>query len=78
MIIEIILLVLAIPAGFLLAWMAKDELKAGREWFWALIFISIFLSSMFLYYEIIYASLTCLFIAIVSLISLFKGRKRKG
>jgi len=78
MIIEILILILAIPTGFLLSWMAKDELNAGREWFWALLFISIFLASMFLYYEIFYASLTCWFIAIVSLISLYKGCKRKG
>jgi len=74
MMIEIFLIFLAIPTGFILAWLAKDELRAGREWFWALLFISAFLSSMFLYYDIIYASLTCLFIAIVSLISLIKGR----
>ena len=73
MITEILLLALAIPTGFLLSWMAKDELKAGREWFWALLFISFFLFSMFLYFDIIDASLTCLFITIVSLISLIKN-----
>jgi len=78
MITEIFLLVLAIPTGFVLAWLAKDELKDGKRWFKALLFISFFLFSMFLYYDMIYASLTCLFIAIVSLISFIKGCKRKG
>ena len=78
MITELLILAIAVPAGFFLAFLTKDELKAGREWFWALLIISIFLASMFLYYDINYAALTCLFIAIICLVSLFKARKRKG
>jgi uncharacterized membrane protein len=75
---DIFLLVLAIPAGFLLSWMAKDELKEGKKWFKALFIISLILTVLFLIYGISYAALTSAFVAIVSLISLIKGCKRKG
>jgi len=75
---DIFLLVLAIPAGFILAWLAKDELKDGKKWFKALFVISLILTGVFWVYGISYAALTSAFVAIVSLISLIKGCKRKS
>ncbi|HLF53813.1 MAG TPA: hypothetical protein VI544_01410 [Candidatus Nanoarchaeia archaeon] len=75
MIIEIILLILAVPVGFLIAWMARDELKNGRKWFRA-IFITFFsFGGLFWIYGLDYLALTCAFIAIVGLISFIKGNK---
>ena len=75
MIIEAILIVLAIPVGFLIAWMAKDELKQGKRWFRLLTIASIALSSVFWVYGVSYAALTSLFIAIVAFISLIEAGK---
>mgnify|MGYP001584158899 FL=1 len=41
MILEIIILLLGIPVGYLIALMARDELKAGRKWFGVLVIASI-------------------------------------
>ena len=73
MVIEIILLLLAVPVGLLISWMAKDELKSGRKWFGRIFVVSIALSGLFFVYNISYISLTCIFIAIVSLISLIRS-----
>lgn len=77
MIIEIILLVLAIPVGYLIAWITRDELVDGRRWFKILIIASIALALVFWFYGFGYISLSCLFITIVSFISLIKSRDRK-
>lgn len=73
MIWKLIILALAIPAGYLIAWLARDELMTGRKWFKILIFISAFLFGFFLLGEQIYAAWTALFILIVSFISLIKS-----
>lgn len=75
MITEIILLLLAIPAGFLVAWLAKDELKDGEKWFRILVIASLVFALFFWIFGFIYISLTLVFIAIVSLISLVRGSK---
>ena len=40
MILEIIILILAFPLGFLIAWLARDELIEGREYFKILVIMS--------------------------------------
>jgi len=76
MIVEIILLVLAIPAGFLIAWMARDELAEGRKWFRAMVIASLTLAILFWILGFVYISLTLIFITIVSFISLIKSRDK--
>lgn len=77
MLIEIIILILAIPAGFLIAWMANDELVAGRKWFVTLIVLSLIVGmGGFLFGENV-VSWTCGFILIVSFISYFKSFDKK-
>jgi ABC-type Fe3+ transport system permease subunit len=76
MIVEIILLVLAIPAGFLIAWMARDELIDGRKWFRAIIIASLALAAFFWIFGLVYISLTLVFIAIVSFVSLIKSQDK--
>jgi hypothetical protein len=41
---EILILVLAIPVGYLLSWMARDELTQGRKWFKVIIVLSLILN----------------------------------
>ena len=74
--IDILILVLAIPTGYLIARMASDELVAGRKWFKILFILGTVLGLFFWFYGIRHAALTCLFIAIASLVSLIKGNDK--
>ena len=77
MILEIIVLILAIPVGYLLAWMARDELISGRKWFKIIILLSLILSIIFLILKEIVIFFTLIFILIVTLISFIKSSDRK-
>ena len=77
MILEVLILILAIPTGFLIAWMAKDELIDGQKWFRALIILGLLGGMLFYFYGLGYIALTCLFIAIVAFISLMKSRDKR-
>ena len=73
----VIILLLGIPVGYLIAWMSRDELIIGRNWFKALIGICLILGGyFFLVGNFVYA-LTLGFIIIVSLISLKKSFDKK-
>ena len=72
-----VILLLGIPVGYLIAWMSRDELVIGRNWFKALIGISLILGwYFFLVGNFVYA-VTFGFIIIVSLISLKKSFDKK-
>ena len=77
MLIEIIILLLAIPSGYLIAWLARDELEDGKKWFRILIIVSIISGIWFYLIGLFYISLTSGFIFIVSLISLIKSKDKK-
>ena len=77
MIFELIILLLAIPAGYLIAWLARDELISGRIWFIALIIVSIFIGMLFYFIGIKYISWTAGFVLIVSFTSLIKSYDKK-
>jgi predicted membrane protein len=72
----ILVLILAFPSGYLLAYLCKDELIDGRKWFKLLALISTILVVIFLFFNLTIA-LTLIFISIVSLISLIKSYNRK-
>jgi len=72
----ILILILAFPAGYLLAWLCKDELVQGRKWFKLLALISTILAVIFLFFNLT-ISFTLVFISIVSLISVAKSKDRK-
>ena len=73
MLLEILVLFLAIPVGYLIAWLAKDELASGKKYFRILIIISILGIIGFWIYDFSYISWTFSFIFIVSLISFVKA-----
>ena len=74
---EIIVLLLAIPVGFLIAWMARDELIEGKRYFRFLIIFSILgVIGGWLYGRSVEA-LTFGFIGIVSLVSFIKSEDKK-
>ncbi|MBX4196688.1 hypothetical protein KW805_03805 [Candidatus Pacearchaeota archaeon] len=73
----LLILILSIPIGYLIAWMARDELIMGRPWFKALIIISIILAGVFLFIGMKAQAFTSVFIAIVSAISLKMSFNKK-
>ncbi len=77
MILEIIILVLAFPAGYLVAWMARDELIAGRKWFKTLIIIGLVLGLFFAVKNYKISYILSFFIVIVSFISYKKSFDKK-
>ena len=77
MIMSVILLIFAIPVGYLIAWMARDELVQGRSWFRVLIILSLLSGLWFYLADYIHISLTSFFITIVSLISFVKSSDKK-
>ena len=77
MIKQLIILILAIPTGYLLAWLAKDELVIGRPYFRILIIASIVLGAGFYFFDFVAIALTCFFITIVSVIAFVKSSDKK-
>jgi len=73
MIIKIIILILAIPAGFLIAYLCKDELAVGRKWFRILAVIGFVLGAGFWVYGYYSEAWTSLFVMIVSFVSYAKS-----
>jgi ABC-type Fe3+ transport system permease subunit len=69
----ILILALAVPVGYWLAYLCKDELVKGRKWFRHLITGSIILSAASFFYGFYEITLTFLFILIVSWISYVKS-----
>lgn len=74
MIAQIIILILAIPLGFIVAYLSRDELVQGRAWFRALFIASIMIGLLMYILGFSYISWTCAFIAIVVFISIAKSK----
>jgi hypothetical protein len=77
MILEILLLALAIPVGYLVAWLARDELVQGKIYFKALIVFSFLAGFWFFLTGFNYLAWTFGFIFIVSMISHMKSSDKK-
>ena len=75
MIWEIIILLLGIPIGYLIAWLAKDELEVGRKWFRVLVIFSFLVGIWFYLIGWKVESFSMGFILIVSLVSLVRSGK---
>ncbi|MBS3077170.1 hypothetical protein J4233_02760 [Candidatus Pacearchaeota archaeon] len=73
MIVEIIILALAVPAGFLLAYWANDELVSGRGWFRLIMGLCLILGEVFTFLENWTIVLTLGFILIATLISYWRS-----
>jgi len=72
----LLILLFAIPSGYLLAYLCRDELVVGRKYFKLLTFISSLPAIIFLFFNLNIA-LTLIFISIVSSISLIKSYDKK-
>jgi len=74
MLLEIVILILSIPTGFLIAHLAKDELAVGRKYFRVLIIASVLIGIWFYLTGVEYLVWTMAFVFVVSLISLIKAK----
>ncbi len=76
----IIILLLAFPAGYLLAYLARDELVAGRKWFMLLVLVSLISSVVLSFTEFSFkfpSILSLFFIVIISLMAVWKSQDKK-
>lgn len=74
----IIIIASAFPAGYLLAYLCKDELKAGRKWFRLIAILSVILLFFFVVFmNKIEITGTLAYLCVVSLISFYKSNDRK-
>ena len=73
MILEILLIIAAVPLGLLIAWLVKDELVAGKIYFIAIMSLSALLAFAAYYYNKIPESLSLVFVFIVALVALVKS-----
>ena len=74
MILNLITLSLGIPAGFLIAWLARDELIQGRSYI-RVLFTAAFLTLLIFNDEVIV--LTTGFVIVIAYISILKSHDRK-
>ena len=72
-----IVILLGIPIGYLVAWLCRDELVEGRNWFKVIIFVAILIGIVMAIIGEDVILWTMLFITIVTFVSLLKSRDRK-
>lgn len=77
MLLQILLLLTAIPLGFLLAYLTKDELLAGKPWFKAIIIIAVIITGWFFLTKQTTIALTAAFITITAFFSYLKSYDKK-
>jgi uncharacterized membrane protein len=77
LIINIVLLIIAVPVGLLIAYLCRDELVEGRKWFRIIVLMGIILGIWFYIRGQTYISLTLFFIAIAALVSHIKSYDKK-
>ena len=73
-VLTLIVLVLAVPVGFLVSWFARDELVPGRVWLRMLVIVSVASVLWFWLTKSPAEALTSLFILIVSSVGLVKSK----
>tara|TARA_Y100000310_G_C20674537_1_gene812185 strand:+ start:333 stop:590 length:258 start_codon:yes stop_codon:yes gene_type:complete len=77
LILAVVVLILAVPVGYLIAWLARDELLVGRKYFRILIIGSILAGIWFYLVKRWELVLSMAFLLIISLISLVKSQDKK-
>ena len=81
-ILYVAILVAAFPVGYLLAWLARDELVSWKKWYILLAVISVILTIPVAFISALSlvklpVVLTLFFIAIISLMAVWKSHDRK-
>ncbi len=73
MLVELVLLLVALPAGFLVAYLARDELIQGRKWFIALIILSSVSGVALIGLWLVPEAITSFFVALFSVVGYWKS-----
>ena len=76
----ILVLVAGFPVGYLLAWLARDELVAGRKWFLMLSAACLIVAIVLAFFELTYKFTTIMslfFIIIISQVAVWKSYDKK-
>ena len=76
-ILSVAILILAIPTGYLIAYLTKDELKQGKNWFRLLLILSLIVGLGAYFFGNNLIALTCGFVFIMSLISFIRSNAKK-
>ena len=76
MLLEILILISAFPFGYLVAWLARDELLDGRKWFIAIIVASAIAGLVLLVLGEFASALTAVFIIIFTSVALWKSHDK--
>lgn len=74
---ELFIVLLSVPTGYLVSYMARDELIQGRKWFKAIIMIFVILGTWFFLTGKEHIAFTSLFIVIMAFISYVKSYDKK-
>jgi hypothetical protein len=77
MLLEVILVLMSIPAGFLVSYLARDELVAGKRWFLALMALSFVGIGIFFFMGLNSWAFTSGFIFIFTGVSLLMSYSKK-
>jgi len=77
MIVEIIILILAIPIGLLIAYLTRDELLEGRKWFKIIMILGVVGMVWFLLTGVSYLAYTFGFVTILAFVSFIKSKDKK-
>ena len=77
MIFEVLILLAGIPVGYLISWLAKDELKEGKKYFRVLVIGSVIGAIGFWIYGFGAVAWSFGFILVISTVGLVKSGDRK-
>lgn len=74
----VVIMATALPAGWLLAWLCHDELVDGKKWFYIIFYglIALLIASL-LFYRKLSAILSLAYMMIITIISLWKANDKK-
>lgn len=75
MIVEIILLLSAVPMGLLLARLTREELKDGRKYFKVVFYVSFIIGMMLMFYNLKIESFSLIYLGIIAFISYINPEK---
>ncbi len=70
-------LISAVPLGFFVSWLARDELVSGRKWFKVLIIISLIIGFGFYILGSYTEMFAFFFIAVFSIVAFYKSHDKR-
>lgn len=76
-IVSLVLVALAIPVAYLIAWMASDELIVGRRWFSTLVWVFALVAVISTFYGNYVFMFSSVFVVILAFVSQIKSHDRR-